>query len=220
MLKKISPIEKMLIAGIAFTMFLLCCRIIRTHQFTYLLFIWNTVLAVMPFLFSRSLINQNKLNYKSYFIIAMWLLFFPNAPYIITDLFHLKQRELVPYWFDLLLVVSAAWNGLLLGIISLMQVENFLSKHLSILKVNFFILSSALLCGYGIYIGRFLRFNSWDIIANPDNLLYASAHHVLQPREYIPVWGFTFLFAVMFCIIYFTLKQITHLNSYKKSISV
>ncbi|HJU46036.1 MAG TPA: DUF1361 domain-containing protein, partial [Chitinophagaceae bacterium] len=182
--------------------------IVYTRELTYGFYIWNTFLAVMPVFFSRQLIGLNKFSLKAALLIVCWLAFFPNAPYIITDLFHYTEKPPVPKWFDLLLVTSAAWNGLILGIISLMQVEQFLTRLLHQLWVKVIIITSFGLCGYGIYIGRFLRFNSWDVITNPGDLMYVSAHHILQPHEHTRTWGFTLLFAIMFGIIYFTLKQL------------
>jgi len=209
--KKISHIEKMLALSIAFTMLLLTMRIIHTQQWMYVFYVWNTFLAIIPLLFSRKLAKLEKPGIKAIALIAGWLLFFPNAPYIITDVFHYEERLPVPRWYDLMLVVSAAWNGLLLGIVSLMQVERFLSQHLRSSWVKLSVFISLGLCGYGIYIGRFLRFNSWDIITHPRSLLSASAYQVLHPHRNIVTWEFTFLFSVMLCIIYFTLKQLPRL---------
>jgi uncharacterized membrane protein len=206
MIKKISSVEKMLMVSVGFTMALLAFRVFKADSMAYVFFGWNLLLAIIPFLFSRKLATQNKFGITAFLLIGGWLLFFPNAPYIVTDIFHYHERPPVPKWFDLLLVTSAAWNGLLLGIASLMQVENFLAKHIKAAWVRLAVFSSMVLCGYGIYIGRFLRFNSWNIVTQPSKLVYASAHHVLQPQENLKVWGFTFLFAAMFAIIYFTLK--------------
>lgn len=213
MIKNISSVEKMLMLSISFTIALLAIRIWRTDELTYVFFAWNLFLAIVPFLFSRRLEHQAKFGFVSMLLIAGWLLFFPNAPYIITDLFHYKERPPIPKWFDLLIVTSAAWNGLLLGISSLMQVENFLAKHIKAIWVRLAVFSSMVLCGYGIYIGRFLRFNSWNIVTKPSTLVYTSAHHVLQPQDNLKVWGFTFLFAAMFGIIYFTLKAMKNMRS-------
>lgn len=206
-MKRMLPIERMLLLSISFTMLLLLARIVYTWELLYGFYIWNTFLAVVPVLFSRKLAGINKLNTKSLLLIAGWLVFFPNAPYIITDLFHFAEKPPVPKWFDLILVTSAAWNGLLLGIVSLMQVERFLIRHLKEVWVKLIVIVSFGLCGYGIYIGRFLRFNSWDVITNPGDLLYTSAHHILQPNEHLGTWTFTILFATMFGIVYFTLKK-------------
>ena len=213
MIKKISAVEKMLMLSIGFTMTLLCIRIARTHELTYIFYAWNMVLAVIPFVFSRRLEHQSKFGLIACLFIGGWLLFFPNAPYIITDLFHYKEREPVPKWYDLLLVTSAAWNGLLLGIASLMQVETFLAKHIKAIWVRLAVFASMVLCGYGIYIGRFLRFNSWNVVTKPSRLANASAHHILQPQDNLKLWGFTFLFAAMFGIIYFTLKAMKNMRT-------
>ena len=206
MIKKISPVEKMLMVSVGFTILLLALRISKTDSMAYVFYAWNLFLAIIPFLLSRKLEAQRKLGAVTFLLIGGWLLFFPNAPYIVTDIFHYHERPPVPKWFDLLLVTSAAWNGLLLGIASLMQVESFLAKHIKAAWVRLAVFASMVLCGYGIYIGRFLRFNSWNIVTQPSKLVYASAHHVLQPQDNLKVWGFTFLFAAMFGIIYFTLK--------------
>ncbi len=208
MLKKISPIEKMLLLSIGFTMSLLLVRILYTQEHTYIFYVWNTFLAVLPVLFSRKLVEQKKLNFKTLFLLGSWLLFFPNAAYIVTDLFHYTDKPPVPKWFDLFLVTTAAWNGLLLGIVSLMQVEYFLQQQLKTFWVKVSVFASMLLCGYGIYIGRFLRFNSWNIVTKPNTLLHATGSHVLQPLEHWRIWCFTVLFATMFCVVYFTLKAI------------
>lgn len=197
----------MLLVSISFTMLLLLTRFFYTRELTYGFYIWNTFLAVLPLLFSRSLIRLSSCNLKAIILLACWLAFFPNAPYIITDLFHYEEKPPVPKWFDLLLVTTAAWNGLLLGIVSLMQIEQFLSRHLKEKWVKILVGVSFMLCGYGVYIGRYLRFNSWDAVTEPQKLIYTFSHHILQPQEHIMLWAFTLLFGTMFGIVYFTLKQ-------------
>ena len=154
------------------------------------------------------LADLKKMNSAAIVFLVAWLLFFPNAPYMITDIFHYEERPPVPFWYDVLLVISAAWNGLILGMVSLMNVENFLSRHIKPLLVKFIVFTSLLLCGYGIFIGRFLRFNSWNILTDPGYLAYTSAHHVLLPQRYPKLWVFTVLFAALLSIIYFTLKKL------------
>ncbi len=205
---RLSGIEKMLFLSVAFTMLLLAVRVAYTYEPMYMFYVWNMFLAVLPLVFSRRLLKQQSINKKSWFLIVCWLLFLPNAPYIITDIFHYELREPVPIWYDLLLVTSAAWNGLLLGIVSLMQVEEFLARHLKEVWVKLSVFGSLLLCGYGVFIGRFLRFNSWDIFTKPQRILYTSASQVIHPFQHLNVWVFSGLFGLMLCIVYYTLQQI------------
>jgi len=212
MLKKINTWERMIAAGIAFTMLLLLIRYLRSGQFAYFFYVWNTFLAVIPLILSKNLSGCTNLKTKAIALLCSWLVLWPNAPYIITDIFHFHERPPVPIWFDLLLVISAAWNGLVLGIVSLMQVEQFLHKHIRKNIVYLAIAFCILLCGYGVYIGRFVRFNSWNIITAPDEIVDTIASHVLRPLHYVHVWSFTCLFAAMFGMIYFTIKTLPRLQ--------
>jgi uncharacterized membrane protein len=205
---KINSTEKMLALSMGFTLCLLVFRIVYSGTLSYIFFAWNLFLASIPFLLSRRLKRYDKLTKSSFLLLAAWLLFLPNAPYVITDIFHFRERYPVPKWYDLLIVISAGWNGLCLGFTSLMQVEQFLSKFLDKIKVQALVFCFMFLCGYGIYIGRFMRYNSWDIVSDPLQLISESMQHVLFPREYFRVWEFTFLFSAMLTIIYYTLKNL------------
>jgi uncharacterized membrane protein len=206
---KISGTSRMLLLSVAFSMSLLLVRFLYSNNtIEYSFYGWNTFLAAIPYLVSTQLIKLRKLSVMAIIFIGIWLLFFPNAPYMITDLFHYEERPNVPFWYDLLLVISAAWNGLILGMVSLMNVETFLVRHIKPVWVTISVFMSLLLCGYGVFIGRFLRFNSWNIVTDPRDLVYTSAHHVLLPQQYPKLWVFTILFAILLTIIYFTLKKL------------
>ena len=197
----------MLAVSIAFTMVLLAFRIVYSGNISYIFYVWNLFLAIVPIMLSRRLLADKPVTKKVYVLLFVWILFLPNAPYVVTDLFHYRERWPVPKWYDLLLVTSASWNGLMAGFISVMQVEAFFSRHITKKKLRFVIATIFLLCGYGIYIGRYLRFNSWDMLADPMSLLTESAQHFLAPIEHHTVWKFTLLFAMMLGIIYHSLKQ-------------
>lgn len=205
---KISPVSRMLLLSIAFSMSLLFVRYLYSSSEDYSFYPWNTFLAAIPYVLSTQLLKLKKINGLAILLLAGWLLFLPNAPYIITDIFHYEIRLPVPFWYDLILVIAAAWNGLILGIISLMNVEKFLARHLKPAWVSFCEFAALFLCSYGIFIGRFLRFNSWDILKDPRTLMYSSARHVLVPQNYLKLWVFTILFAVLLGVIYFTLKKL------------
>ncbi|BAV04826.1 Uncharacterized membrane protein [Filimonas lacunae] len=208
MIKKLTPLEKMLALSILFNMLLLAVRFYFMRELTYGFYVWNTFLAVLPLFFSRMLAKVEKCNLKAIVLIGCWLSFFPNAPYMVTDLFHYVDNPPVPQWYDLLIVVLAAWNGLLLGIVSLMQVEHFLMRHLKRTWVQVIVVASCALCGYGVYIGRYLRYNTWDTLTNPGRLLADIARSVLRPHQHTMTWAFTILFGLMFGIVYFTLKEL------------
>ena len=207
---RFTGVERVLIRSIAFSIFLLVIRLLHTKSDAYAFYIWNIFLGVLPLLFSRQLVSQPRLGIKSILLLAGWLLFFPNAPYLVTDLFHFKAGNDSPAWFDMILVTSASWNGLALGFISLLQVEYFLKGHFRRKRVRLISYLCLLLCGYGIYLGRFLRYNSWDIVANPRALFSSIAHSILHPIQHTEVWAFTLVFSCLLGIIYSMAKQLRH----------
>ncbi len=136
--------------------------------------LWNLLLAGIPFLISHKLYKNRKNNRAVlYSGLFLWLLFLPNAPYIITDLVHLYHRPPVPYWYDMLLVLLSACNGLALGFVSIHQVEMIIFRRNAEKLIFPFRAIVMLSMGYGVYMGRYLRFNSWDAIINPIEVLIA-----------------------------------------------
>ena len=206
-------IERTVFLSICFTIALLAFRFIHFKEVQFAFYIWNFFLAVVPLFVSRILRRFKKLNVASLFLLIGWLLFLPNAPYIITDIFHFYQRPPVPYWYDLLLVTSAAWNGLIIRIVSLLQVEEFLRKCFSSVVVNLIMATSIISCAFGIYLGRFMRFNSWDILTKPVALFRHIAANIVYPQHHVRTWAFTILFSALLWLVYRTIKMLSVLTT-------
>jgi uncharacterized membrane protein len=190
----------------ALAMTLLIARIELTSSRAFLFLAWNLFLAWIPYALSFAL--QKDLIIPWWMragIFIMWLLFFPNAPYILTDLLHLHPREGMPLWFDLLLLLSFAWTGLMLGLASLLNVHEFFRENMSSLKAWLLVLAIALLCGFGIYLGRFLRWNSWDAFVNPGPILRTSWNILSDPFGNMKATGFTLIFSGFLVVSYLTL---------------
>lgn len=202
---------KVMAVSSALSIILLFLRIQWSGSLMFVFLPWNLFLAWIPFLlaFVLSEMNNNGVSrIKKVGVFSAWLLFFPNSPYILTDLFHLKLRSEVPLWFDLVLILSFAWNGLLLGYSSLMEIQKVLHTRLSVSVVNFFIGGLLILCSFGIYLGRYPRYNSWDIVTNPIRLFSDIFNMILDPMNNTRMVGVTFFFSVFLMVSYWTLNTL------------
>jgi uncharacterized membrane protein len=173
----------------------------------YLFFVWNLFLASIPLVISSILLQSKKKNIQ-YSLFIMWILFFPNALYIITDLVHLKERNNVPLWFDLLLIFSAAINGMLMAYISLYRVDLFLQTKFNIQKAKLILYACLFISSFGIYVGRFLRWNSWDVFFNPSQFTLEIIQPFINPIHHPRTWGVTITFFLFFGILYFIIKKL------------
>jgi len=127
---------------------------------------WNLFLAWVPWLLTLPLARvRTPLLFWS--LLAGWLAFFPNAPYLVTDLVHLKARPPVPHAFDVLFLATFAQAGCLLGWDSLARVHLALKERGGDRLAWAFVIASVLLCGVGVFLGRFERLNSWELVTNP-----------------------------------------------------
>ena len=200
-----------LMVSCGFSCSLLAARIFITGDMTYLFLLWNLFLAFVPFAITRWLTSKTgfaKHKVKAAATLFVWLLFIPNSFYILTDLFHLDKFDSAPQWFDLLLIFSFAWNGIVLGIISLRRAEILLETVTGRRISTVIIFSVMWLNAFGIYIGRYLRFNSWDIITQPLSLFSAIFEVWLHPFRNKMEWGMIALYAVFMTVLYFTLKKL------------
>lgn len=207
--------EKKLTEGLYLFLFTCLCfslsvfRVFYTETNTFLFLNWNLFLAFVPWALS-SLVTISPILKKSKLVITFllfsWLLFFPNAPYILTDLFHLRLNSAMPKWYDLMMILSFAWTGLLFGLFSLFDIEKIMLQNFSSRMVHF--LSSFLLfvTAFGIYLGRYLRWNSWDILSNPIGLISDISSRFLQPFEHPRTWGVTILMGIFLNMIYWSFK--------------
>jgi uncharacterized membrane protein len=206
-----GTIHEWLLASSCFSCLLLAGRMIATGTIEYIFLPWNLFLAFVPYWITWWMLRNISLvenRIKRFIALAAWLLFIPNSFYIITDLFHFRHVRTAPQWFDLLLIFSFSWNGILGGIVSLRRVEIVIEilggRPFSVLLVGVVMWLSA----FGIYIGRYLRYNSWDVVTDPFSLAGEIMNMIFHPLQNGYAWGMTLLYSVFMTFLYFTIKKI------------
>jgi len=191
-----------LIKLFAFCLLMLVIRAFRTEHYSFFFLLWNLFLAVLPYGFITQYSNVKTPTAKG-FLIVLSILFLPNAPYLVTDLFHLTKNLAVPMWFDLVLILNFSLFGLCLFVITIDQIfkilESLIKSRMHFNVVKFLILLSN---GYGIYLGRYLRFNSWDVLSNPDDLALQMFYSVFNSNNYKETLGVTFTFTIFLYLVY------------------
>jgi uncharacterized membrane protein len=205
----------MLLAGASLVCaILLGGRMAVTDSPHYRFLAWNLFLAWIPVVFAYVALLTSQRRTLLFVIVPvfafLWLIFFPNAPYILTDLQHLALDVTnVPVWFDVLLLIWFSWTGFLLGIVSLYVMHNIVARAFGRWPGWIFVLAVAGLSSLGIYVGRFLRFNSWDVLQSPSELAVTILGQALDPSLRSLV--FTSLLTGFFLFVYLTLYAFGHL---------
>jgi uncharacterized membrane protein len=211
-----SETDGVLTLSMLFSCLLVAARIYHTGKLTFVFMPWNLFLAYVPYFISTSLTrvspagSPTRLGTRADHLLRItgliaWLLFIPNSFYILTDLYHLADNHRnirVPEWFDLILILSFAWNGLLLGIYSTRQVEKLLAPNASFLGRWVFLYPIMWLNALGVFIGRYLRYNSWDIFTNPLDLLRDIITLIAHPLRHHDAWSMIFCYSILLTLIY------------------
>jgi len=142
--------------------------------------VWNLFLAWIPYIISVYCIKKDTPVVYFTPLLFLWLLFFPNAPYLVTDILHVSLSLPPLLWYDSLLLFFFGWIGLLLGLLSLSYIHQYLRTHLNYWYSEIFILAICFVSSCGIYLGRFERWNSWDLFISPFQMIKTSIFLLLN----------------------------------------
>jgi len=194
---------------------LVIARVTYSNSLGYIGLVWNLILAWIPFVLAYLAYILSWRRLLIYIVIPafaiLWLIFFPNAPYILTDLQHLGQAPAnVPLWYDVILLIWFSWTGMLLGIVSLNLMQEIIKREFGRWFGWIFVLFVAALSSVGVYVGRFIRLNSWDILQNP---YYAASNlwdWLSDPS--LRSFGFIGLYTLFFIFVYLTIYAFGHIQ--------
>lgn len=205
---RISVADRLVSLFILFIAFLLVLRITYSDTLRYSFLLWNLFLAWVPFQLSLWIARRPLMpRWQRRLLLIAWLLFFPNALYIITDLIHLRHlTDRVPVWFDALLLFAAALCGLLMALVALYQVERSVFRPMGKRLVTAGVITALFLGSFGVYLGRFMRWNSWQVITEPDALMYGVLQIMAHPFAHTRLWVLSLLFTVFFYLLYHAVK--------------
>lgn len=205
-----TPLMKSLVALLfasALGAALVAIRVIATHRLQYINLVGNLALAWIPLLASLLLDHWDARTsipkWKRVAVCVVWFFFFPNAPYILTDLVHLGSKFRAHYWVDMLLILWFALTGLVIGFLSLRSMQRRVERRLNWPVSWLFVAVMSFLCGVGIFAGRFWRWNSWDVIARPGLIAGDLKEWMINPHPLSIV--FPLLFAAFLFTSYLTL---------------
>lgn len=194
-----------LFASSALSLAFVLARVTLTGRMSYVFLVWNLFLAWLPYVLARLIARRARRNAASSELLALGVVFIgflPNAPYLVTDLIHLRGQTSVPYWFDTLMLASFGWSGLVLGVASVRLTAAIIRRRTSSVVSDAYVGIASVLVAFGIYLGRFLRFNTWDAAAHPFTLARSVAAPVIHPVHYAGAWLFTAAFAAFFLASY------------------
>jgi uncharacterized membrane protein len=178
---------------------------------------WNLFLAWLPMLGALVAYNLGKRYGRRAWPLILpfllgWLIFFPNAPYILTDFIHLGSRGGAPLWYDLLMVATYALTGLFLGLVSLYLMQSLVRRAFGAATSWFFTFGVLAVTGFGVYLGRFPRWNSWDVVTDPTALLLDVWTRLSNPLAHSKTFVFSMLFSLCLAAMYFVMVSVIHLR--------
>ncbi len=176
--------------------------------------IWNLFLAWIPFVLAYSAHAISWRRNWLYLVIPavafLWLIFFPNAPYMLTDLQDLaRDRGGAPLWYDVIIVGWSSWTGMLLGVISLYLMQDIIFRAFGRFAGWAFVIIISGLSSFAMYIGRFVRLNSWDILQNPAETTVEILGLIIDPSKRLA--AFTILYTLFFLFIFLLLYSFSHM---------
>jgi uncharacterized membrane protein len=195
---------------------LVLARIFWTGQLRFGFLIWNLFLAWVPLVLAllacENFQREPERHWRFLGLSCAWLLFFPNAPYIFTDLIHVFSRDSAHFWMDLTLILVCALTGLVLGFVSLYLMQSLAARMFGRVASWLFVAGAAGMSSIGVYLGRFLRFNSWDLLLRPVKVCRRLDAWLDAPRTDTTALGFVVLFAIFLFLAYMLLYALTHLS--------
>ena len=191
-------------------------RILWTGSLAYGGLVWNLFLAWLPLVFALLAVDEYRANGPGHWrfcaLSTAWFLFFPNAPYIFTDVYHLTGRFYEHFWIDLVMVLLCSMTGLVLGFVSLYLMHSVVARWRGGLAGWVFVAVTSAAGSFGIYLGRFLRFNSWDILLKPHAIYQTIGDLTSDPFARPTRFVFPILFALFLFISYLMLYALTSLR--------
>lgn len=181
-------------------------RVEQSENIRYWFLLWNLVLAWLPLgavLILRERLKKTRwLTWQNIGLSLLWLGFLPNSFYLVSDLIHLHSTGEVSILFDVVMFTSFIFNGLVAGFASIFLIHVMLLKRLPRERVHALIGLVLFICSFAIYLGRDLRWNTWDILVNPAGILFDVSERVINPLTHSEVFSITALFFVLLTSIY------------------
>ncbi|AIQ56039.1 DUF1361 domain-containing protein [Paenibacillus borealis] len=202
---------------------------LQTDTF-YAFLLWNLFLAWVPFFFSMAAHELDKRKIGGLLILPLgiaWLLFFPNAPYIMTDLVHLtirKSKYIVDgtiqnrYWYDLTTLLLFTWSGWLTGFFSLYQFQHVIYRKSNRVLSWVFVLFACVMGGYGVLLGRVYRLNSWDVLTDRHQLYQLVLDSLNRQSVFFSLFV-AFVLLVIYATLYCLLNGLASGNGSRRAYS-
>ncbi len=186
------------------------------RNFGYQFLLWNLLLAWIPAAAALAAYGFHARARRPDWLFGVcalaWFLFFPNAPYIVTDFVHLEHRPPVPLWYDLLTIASFAWTGLCLGYLSLYLMQEIARARFGRAVGWAFAVAMLALGSVGVYAGRVLRWNSWDVLRHPTSLLHQGADLVEGTSGRLGIAAFVSVLFLFLLTTYCATYTLVHLR--------
>lgn len=182
-------------------------------EFWYLM--WNLLLAWVPFglsLWLRKLLRtQSWANWLPLVVTAVWLGFLPNTFYMLTDYIHLQDVPRVDQIYDVAMFTALIATGVSLGFASLAIVHIELRRRLSATSAWRVVALILFLTSFAIYVGRDLRWNTWDIITSPAGILFDISERIINPTAHSQTFVITATYFVLLGVCYYCLWRVASL---------
>jgi uncharacterized membrane protein len=181
---------------------------------------WNLFLAWLPVVAAVAVYDAQRRGTSLIRLLpigAVWLLFLPNAPYLLTDFIHLGSRDDAPLWFDIVLFGSFAWTGMLLGFLSIFIMQSVVRRAFGPVWSWVLVGGSLAASSFGIYLGRSLGWNSWDFVVRPGELLEDIWARIVDPFAYPQGLGMTLALTALLWTGYLTLYAFAQLGATERS---
>jgi uncharacterized membrane protein len=192
------------LTAVSIGLFVAGALINHSLQFAYLL--WNLFLAWLPLgvmaLLLKSLRTRLWSSWLPFALTMLWLVFLPNSFYMISDFIHIQDVARHDLLYDVIMFTSFIFTGALVGFCSLYLVHAELRRRISMVSSSTIIGVILFLCSFAIYLGRDLRWNSWDVLLNPAGILFDVSDHLIHPLQHLNMFSTTMSFFVLLASLY------------------